>query len=111
MSHLLADVHAHDAVAIFAVYLVKAPVHLAFCTESLDDAETAQCFFYHAHGVAPERLCLCTLCLQFLAHQAHEPAERWNKKNGEESELPTDADKGDEVEEYQNRVLEKHVER
>ena len=38
MSHLLTNVHSHDMVAIFAIHLCKALVHLFFGTESLDDA-------------------------------------------------------------------------
>ena len=110
MSHLLTDVHAHDVVAIAAVHLVEAPVHLILCAESLDDAQSAQGFFHHTHRIAPESLCFCTFCLQLLAHESHEPAEWWYKDDGEEGELPADADERDEIEENQDRILEEHVE-
>ena len=109
--HLLADIYAHDVVAVAAVNLIETLVHLFFCTERLDDVQAAQRFFYHTHRVAPKCLCLDTVCLQFLAHYSHEPAERWYKENGEEGELPTDADQRNEIEENQDRVLEEHVER
>ena len=54
VSHLLTDVHAHDVVAITAIHLVEAPVHLIFSTKSLDDAQSAQGLLYHTHRVAPE---------------------------------------------------------
>ena len=111
MCHLLADIYTHDVVAVAAVNLIETLVHLFFCTERLDDAQAAQGFFYHTHRVAPKCLCLDTVCLQFLAHYSHEPAERWHKEDGEEGELPTDADECDEIEEDQDRVLEEHVER
>ena len=54
---------------------------------------------------------LDTVCLQFLAHYSHKPAERWYKENGEEGELPADADECNEIEENQDRIFEEHVER
>ena len=92
VSHLLADIYTHDVVAVAAVNLIETLVHLFFSTERLDDAQAAQRFFYHTHRIAPKCLCLDTVCLQFLAHYSHEPAERWHKEDGEEGELPTDAD-------------------
>ena len=111
MCHLLADIYTHDVVAVAAVNLIEVLVHLFFCTERLDDAQAAQRFFYHTHRIAPKCLCLDTVCLQFLAHYSHKPAERWYKENGEEGKLPTDADQRNEIEEDQDRVLEEHVER
>ena len=111
MSHLLTDVHAHDVVAITAIHLVEAPVHLILCTERLDDAQSAQGFLYHTHRIAPERLRLGALCLQLLSYNTHEPAEWWHKEDGEEGKLPADADERDEIEENENRILEEHIER
>ena len=51
------------------------------------------------------------MCLQFLSHNTHEPAERWYKENGEEGELPADADERNEIEENQDRIFEEHIER
>ena len=111
VSHLLTDVHAHDVVAIAAVHLVEAPVHLILGAECLDDAQSAQGFLYHTHRITPKRLRLGALCLQLLSYNTHEPAEWWHKEDGEEGELPADADERDEIEENENRILEEHIER
>ncbi len=111
MSHLLTDVHAHDVVTVAAIHLVEVPVHLILGAERLDDAQSAQGFLYHAHRVAPERLCLGALCLQLLSNKTHEPTEWWHKEDGEEGELPADADQRNEIEENENRILEEHIER
>ena len=51
------------------------------------------------------------MCLQLLSYNTHEPAEWWHKEDGEEGELPADADERDEIEENENRILEEHIER
>lgn len=66
--HLLACVDAAYVVAVFRVYLVKAPVHLLLGAEGLDDAQAAQGLLHLAHGVAPQALCLDGLLLELAAH-------------------------------------------
>ena len=110
MSHLLTNIHTHDVVTIRGVYVVETLVHLLLCTESLDNAKSAKSFFHLTHGVAPERLGIGALRFQFSAHKAHEPTKDRHKDNGEESELPANGNKGAEINNYEDRVFEKHVE-
>ncbi len=111
MSHLLADVHAHDMVSILSVHLGESFVHLFLGTECLDDAQASQRFLHHAHGVAPKALSLSALCFELSSYESHEPSEAWHEEDGEEGELPTDDDEGGKVGDNQDRVLEEHVER
>ena len=111
VGHGLADVDAHDVVAIVRVHLVEAAVHLLLGTEGLDDAQAAQRLLHLAHGVAPEGLGLHALALELAPHQAHEPSEDGHEDDGEERELPGDKEQRAEVDRDEDRVLEQHVER
>ena len=53
MSHLLTGVDTVDGVSVLVVGVHETFVHLVFCIESLDDTETAQCFFQLCHEVTP----------------------------------------------------------
>ena len=46
------------------IYLIKAGIHLFFCTERLNNAQSAQCFFHLTHCVAPKSLCCNTTLFQ-----------------------------------------------
>ena len=90
MCRRLADIHPHDIVAIGGVDLVETAVHLPFGTESLDDAQTTECFFHLTHRIAPECLGLDGVLLQLTAYPTHKPAHNGYDGQCEECQLPRD---------------------
>ena len=83
MRQLLANVYLHDVVSVGTIYLVEPYIHLLFCTEGLDDAQSTQCFFHLTHGVAPQRLRLDGVLFKLSANIPHEPTEYRYENKGE----------------------------
>ena len=83
MRQLLANVYLHDVVSVGTIYLVKPYIHLLFCAEGLDNAQSPQCFFHLTHGVAPQRLRLDGVLFKLSAYITHEPTEYRYENKGE----------------------------
>ena len=110
MRHRLPHVHPRDVVAIGRIHAVEALVHLLLGAECLDNAQTAERFLDLAHRVAPQRLRLHRLLLQFLADQAHKPAENRHENDGEQRQLPRNDEQRGEIDDNQDWVLKQHFE-
>ena len=89
--------------------MVKPAVHLLLGTESLDDSQTTQRFFYLTHRVAPQGLGLDALGFQLSSDITHKPAHDGYDNQGEERQLPRDEDKGGKVGDDQDGILEQHL--
>ena len=110
MRHLLTGVHPLYVVAVFVVYAGELIVHLTLRVECLDDAQSSEGFLDNTHRVAPQRLCLHGVLLQFSAYITHEPSHQRHEDDGEQRQLPGDDDQCGEVGYDEDRVLEEHVE-
>ena len=109
VGHRLTYVHPCDVVAVCRVDLVEAAVHLLLGTESLDDAEAAQCLLHLTHRVAPESLSLHTLGLQLTTYPAHEPTHDGHDDQRKHRQLPRDKQQHGEVADDEDGVLEEHL--
>ena len=111
MGQLLAYVHTHDVVAVGCVHAVEARVHLLLGAECLDDTQSAERLLHLTHRVAPQSLRLDGVGFQPSSHNAHEPTEHGYEDYRKQGELPRHHKQRREVGYYEDRILEKHIQR
>ena len=105
----LTDVHLHDIITVGRIDLVETTVHLPFSTEGFDNSQTTECLFHLTHRVAPQRLGLDRVLLQFSAYPSHEPSHDGYDDDRKECQLPRDEKQGGKVADNQDGVFEQHL--
>ena len=111
MRHLLAAIDAVRQQAELLVALLKTLLYLLFGIESLDNAQAAQCLLDLAHQIAPLLLSLERLPFQLLSDQPHHVAGNGQQDENKKRQLPANGNHPDQVDQDQDRILKKHIER
>ena len=111
MCRCLTDGYAACSVLVVVGCVGESFLHLVFCDERLDDAQTAKCLFKLRHNLAPFSLRFERLSLEFLSDCAHTPGHKRNHSHSEQCKLPAGRDKSSEIEEDEDRVLDEHIKR
>ena len=109
MRQYLSAQHPHQVGPVGRVHRVKPPVHLLFRNKRLDDPQTTQCLLHLTHRVAPQRLGLDRLGLQFSAYPTHKPAHDGHDGQGKQCQLPRDKQQGCKITDNQDRILKQHL--
>ena len=109
MCQYLSAQHPHQVGSIGRVHRVKPLVHLLLCNKRLDDPQTTQCLLHLTHRVAPQRLSLDRLRLQFPAYPTHKPAHDGHDGQGKQRQLPRDKQQGCKITDNQDGVLKQHL--
>ena len=111
MGSRLTNGHFHGGIAELVVHCREAVFHLFFCNEGLDDAESSEGFLYLTDAIAPFRLGIKGVLLEFLADTPDAACQQRHYQQGEKRELPTHGKHRSYIDQNEDGVLDNHVER
>ena len=111
MGCTLAQGHTSGYVTIVVIDFREALHHLTLGYECLDDTETSQGLLYLADAVTQAGLHQQRTGLEALAYRTYSPCQQRHNEQGEEGQLPTDADECGQINDDEDGVLHNHVER
>ena len=111
MRQELTAVHTDDCLAVLLVGVTEALINELLCGEGLDDTQPAERLLDLTDELPPLVLRLEAGALERLPYASHDEARDGQDEEDEEGELPADDEHRAEVDEDEDRVLQKEIER
>ena len=111
MRQELTAIHTDDRLAVLLVGVTEALIDELLRGEGLDDTQPAECLLDLTDELPPLVLRLEAGALERLPYAPHDEARDGQDEEDEEGELPADDEHRAEVDEDEDRVLQKEIER